>query len=59
MALEQCLIRTLAARVITRSRQRRSESLLDEKRFLESFQETHEQQRIASIQAIATKRNTI
>lgn len=63
MALEQCLVRALAARVITREQAEKIRKLAgaseqDEKRFLETFiQQTQEQQRVARLQAIATKRN--
>lgn len=63
MALEQCLIRALKARVITREQADKIRKLAgaseqDERRFLESFiQETQESQRITHLQTIATKRN--
>ena len=63
MALEQCLLRALRARVITEAqaskiRQLAGASEQDERRFLESFiQETQESQRITHLQTIATKRN--
>lgn len=61
--IEQCLRRALRAQVITqkqadRIRQLSAASDQDDKRFLETFiQETQENQRVARLQAIATKRN--